>query len=91
MVIPSEKLPVSLVVVVPIIVVVSKVAVTVSWLPKLVPLMVSVVVGGPVTCERVMCAPAAVFDTRYLSRCWLESREADLKRSLFRSAYKGSI
>lgn len=36
------------------------VAMTVSLLPKAVPLIVTVVVGGPVTVERVMVAVAAV-------------------------------
>lgn len=60
MVIPKEKLPVLLVVVVPRVVLVSKVAMTVSLLPKAVPLIVTFVVGGPVTLERVMVAVVVV-------------------------------
>ncbi len=56
MAIAREKLPVLLVVVVPRVVLVSKLAMTVSLLPKAVPLIVTFVVGGPVTLERVMVA-----------------------------------
>jgi hypothetical protein len=60
MVMLKEKLPVLLVVVVPRVVLVSKVAMTVSLLPKAVPLIVTFEVGGPVTLERVMVGVAAV-------------------------------
>ena len=60
MLMPREKLPVLLVVVVPKVVVVSKVAVTVSLLPKPVPLTVTVAVGVPVTFESVIVAVAAL-------------------------------
>src|SRR5216683_4085304 len=63
MVMPKEKLPILLVVVVPTVVVVSKMAMTVSLLPKPVPLTVTVVVGGPVTFESVMGALAGVART----------------------------
>src|SRR2546421_11031560 len=60
MLITREKLPVLLVVAVPRRVVVSKVALTVSLLPKLLPLIVTAVVGGPLTLESVMVAAALV-------------------------------
>ena len=60
MVMPREKLPRLLVLVLPTMVVVLKVVMTVSLLPKPVPSTVSVVVGGPVTFESVMDALAGV-------------------------------
>jgi len=58
-----------LVVEVPRVVVVSKVAVTVSLLPKPLPLIVTVVVGGPVTFESAMLAEA--FEARAAGRVTL--------------------
>jgi hypothetical protein len=55
-VILREKLPVVLVVALPTVVVVSKVAVTVSLLPNELPLIVTCVVGGPLTVESFMVA-----------------------------------
>ena len=59
-VMPREKLPVLLVVVVAKVIAVSTVAMTVSLLPKAVPLIVTFAVGGPVTLESVMVAVAVV-------------------------------